>query len=133
MRKKILQLFVPAAAAVVLVFSGCAHSQCDDPQCRNDPPPPATVRLPAIPAYPCGEVLLSEPRLSERRVLLNGGEESEKPYQPYEHYWVASYWLGSGDAWVWIPAHEEISPGTRVVLPPTETNSVPATSEAVPR
>jgi hypothetical protein len=121
MRKKILQLLLPGVGAA-LVATGCANSRSDacGTHHANYNKPPAAVREPGIPEYPCGEVLVREPALEPCRVLVNEGDPE------HEHYWVYGYWA---PGWVYIPAHEEPSPGTqRPVL--SDTNSLTALTPA---
>src|SRR5262245_1280384 len=127
MRKKILQLLLPVVAAAIAV-TGCARCQTDTTyrvHTRNYNCPPAAVREPAIPEYPCGEVLVHEPTLRPKPELINSGDPD------YEHYWVSAYWASMPEGWVYIPAHEEWSPGARRPVQ-TQTNSSPVLLEAAP-
>ena len=107
MRRKILQLLLPGLTAAALVVTGCAHNRSDacgrhNPDYRK---PPAAVRQPATPTFPCGEILVREVPLEPCRVLVDAGDPD------HEHYWVYGYWAATSRGWVYIPAHAERSPG----------------------
>src|SRR5436190_13454662 len=112
MRKKILHLIL--AGTSMLIVTACAHSNFDrdtdttaGAHARNYTKPSEAIREPAIPDYPCGEILVHEPTLKPRRTLVNEGDPDT------EHYWVTAYWDASPMGWVYVPAHAEASPGSR--------------------
>jgi hypothetical protein len=116
MRKKILQLLLPGTVAVMTVM-GCASD--------SNTSPPTAVREPATMDYPCGEVLVREPTIEPCRELVDAGDPDR------EHYWVSGYWAKTPPGWVWIPGHEEPSPGVRPPAVRPATNSIPLTAQAV--
>src|SRR5262245_8751981 len=75
MRKQLLQLLLPAAAASCLI-TGCATSQFYESE----------ARLPPTPANPAGELVMLDPAPVPVKELMNSGVKDE------EHVWVAGYW-----------------------------------------
>ena len=125
MRKNALPLFLTVIAA--LIAAGCAHcgkdantniTACAHTRCYSSPP--EAVRQPGTMDNPCGEVLVREPTLEPKRILVNEGDPDR------EHYWFTAYWAKTSNGnWVFIPAHAEPSPGSRWPLG-SVTNSVTA-------